>query len=253
MPVELDATKTEIILGYKTWIGKRVELQVALGETLSLGDFTTVNDNCMILGNVSIERYCLLSCNIYISSGNHWPCIFPTWLIRDQDKWIEDHVELVADYSAPVHIEEDCWIGWGVFIKRGIYIGRGAILGAYTVVTHDVPPYSIQVGTPNREIRKRFDFKPPRELFSMNENDWPYFYAGFLMKQEEILISKKDKILFAREVARVILDGGKFNQFSLRGKLNDYINNLILTIYCNQVELGSVDIKEHFFFRGNYG
>lgn len=54
-------------------------------------------------------------------------------------------------------IENDVWIGERALIKDGVHIGNGAIIGAGTIVTHDVPPYAIVVGNPGRIIRYRFD------------------------------------------------------------------------------------------------
>ena len=47
------------------------------------------------------------------------------------------------------------WIGWGVLIKGGVTIGNGAVIGARSVVTKDVPPYTIVGGVPAKVIGKR--------------------------------------------------------------------------------------------------
>ncbi len=54
-------------------------------------------------------------------------------------------------------IGNDVWIGSHALIKGGITIGHGAVIGAYTIVTKDVEPYSVMVGNPGKVIRKRFD------------------------------------------------------------------------------------------------
>ena len=54
-------------------------------------------------------------------------------------------------------IGNDVWIGQNAVILPGVHIGDGAIIGANSVVGSDVPPYTIVVGNPAREIRKRFD------------------------------------------------------------------------------------------------
>lgn len=53
-------------------------------------------------------------------------------------------------------IGHDVWIGAGAFIKRGVKIGDGAVVAAHALVTRDVPPYSIVVGTPAKVVRLRF-------------------------------------------------------------------------------------------------
>ena len=54
------------------------------------------------------------------------------------------------------HSEPDVWIGQGAFLKAGISVGTGAIIGARATVLKDVPPYAIMVGTPARVARLRF-------------------------------------------------------------------------------------------------
>lgn len=53
-------------------------------------------------------------------------------------------------------IGHDVWIGVGAFVKRGVRIGDGAVIAAHALVTRDVPPYAVVVGTPARTLRMRF-------------------------------------------------------------------------------------------------
>ncbi len=53
-------------------------------------------------------------------------------------------------------VGNDVWIGYRAALLPGVKIGDGAIIGAYAVVTKDVPPYAIVGGNPAREIRQRF-------------------------------------------------------------------------------------------------
>ena len=57
----------------------------------------------------------------------------------------------------PIKIENDVWIGIQSLILDGVTIGDGAVIGARTVVTKDVPPYAIVVGSPARIIKYRFN------------------------------------------------------------------------------------------------
>ena len=62
---------------------------------------------------------------------------------------------------APLIIEDDVWIGHGVIITPGCkLIGRGAVVGAGSIVTKDVDRYSVVVGNPGEKLRDRF----PRDL-----------------------------------------------------------------------------------------
>jgi phosphonate metabolism protein (transferase hexapeptide repeat family) len=55
-----------------------------------------------------------------------------------------------------VHIGNDTWIGHGVVIMPGVRVGNGAVIGSNSVVTKDVPAYSIVAGAPAKVVRQRF-------------------------------------------------------------------------------------------------
>ncbi|MDA7870457.1 hypothetical protein N9Z58_01205 [bacterium] len=55
-----------------------------------------------------------------------------------------------------VVIQDDVWVGLGAIIMDGVTIGEGSIIGAGSVVTKDVPPYTISAGCPAKKIRDRF-------------------------------------------------------------------------------------------------
>ncbi|BCW49580.1 hypothetical protein StoSoilB13_19220 [Arthrobacter sp. StoSoilB13] len=73
------------------------------------------------------------------------PMIHSTW-VGDRD---EDNLDRVD-------IENDAWIGASAIVLGGVTVGEGAVVGAGSVVTKDVEPYSIVVGNPARMIGKRF-------------------------------------------------------------------------------------------------
>lgn len=54
---------------------------------------------------------------------------------------------------APIIIEPDVWLGAGVVVLPGVRIGRGAIVGANSVVTRDVPPLHVVAGQPAKTVR----------------------------------------------------------------------------------------------------
>ncbi|MBK9292954.1 MAG: hypothetical protein IPM57_00660 [Oligoflexia bacterium] len=55
--------------------------------------------------------------------------------------------------TAPVIIEDHAWINFGVGILKGVKIGEGAIVGAMSLVTKDVPPYTLVAGNPAQIIK----------------------------------------------------------------------------------------------------
>ena len=66
-------------------------------------------------------------------------------------------------------IGSDVWIGDNSFIKKGVTIGHGAIVGAASFVTRDVKPFSVVVGNPARHVRYRFE---PQIVSELMELQW---------------------------------------------------------------------------------
>lgn len=66
-----------------------------------------------------------------------------------------------------VCIGSDVWIGANVTVRPGVRIGDGAIVGANSVVTGDIPPYAIYAGCPARLIRYRFTEEEIEKLLKM--------------------------------------------------------------------------------------
>lgn len=59
-----------------------------------------------------------------------------------------------VEFGHPIRIEDDCWLGSNVTVLPGVTVGRGSTIGAGSVVTRDIPPYSVAVGVPARVIKK---------------------------------------------------------------------------------------------------
>lgn len=72
-----------------------------------------------------------------------------------------------------ITIGSDVWIGRDAILLGGITIGHGAIVGAYSVVAKDVPPYAVVVGNPIQVIRYRFDAPTVAALLALTWWDWP--------------------------------------------------------------------------------
>ncbi|MEL6926725.1 MAG: CatB-related O-acetyltransferase [Bacteroidota bacterium] len=70
-------------------------------------------------------------------------------------------------------IGNDVWIGHRATIMPGVTIGDGAIIAMGSVVTRDVPPYTIVGGNPAKEIRKRFSEAQIESLLQLKWWDWP--------------------------------------------------------------------------------
>lgn len=58
-----------------------------------------------------------------------------------------------VEFGHPIFIEDDCWIGANAVILPGVRIGKGTTIGAGSIVTKDIPPFSVAIGAPCR-VRK---------------------------------------------------------------------------------------------------
>lgn len=121
--------------------------------------------------DTEIGSFCSLGMRVVLGHGIH-PLNFlstsPYFYLDDllyKNKEMNSHHEFLD--LPPIKIGHDVWIGDGVFIKNGVHVGSGAIIGARSVVTKDVPPYSIVVGVPACVIKYRFNKEIISELLAL--------------------------------------------------------------------------------------
>jgi len=121
--VLINANRGFVSIGHGSWVGP--------GSVISGNGGVDIGENVMIASH----------CAINTVSHNYCRTDIP---MRDQG--------LSCD---PVLIGDDVWIGIGAIILQGIRIGHGSIIGAGAVVTRDIPPFSIAMGTPARVTGNR--------------------------------------------------------------------------------------------------
>lgn len=170
-------------LGDACYIGNNVE--ISPDSKIIIGNKSSIQHRSTILGDVEIGKYCLFSYNVYISSGQHNFDVAPHVNIKDQDFMAMQNSENSGLHNK-VYIGDDCWVGTNVVIMRGITIGKGAIIGANTLVTRDVEPYTILSGSPGKVIARRLNFIPPKKISYLIEEELPYFYSGFSTSLSEM-------------------------------------------------------------------
>lgn len=111
--------------------------------------------------NTKIGSFCSIGERCILGHGEH-PISYLTtspYFYFDKLGYKSEYIKSHNEYwnSEPIEICNDVWIGDSVFIKNGTKISNGAIVGAYSVVTKNVPPFAIVAGNPARIIRYRFD------------------------------------------------------------------------------------------------
>lgn len=110
-----------------------------VGDQVVFGSNDCVN--CYL--DVEIGNDCILADDVYIGDFDH----------RSSDTSVPIRKQGIV--TMPVQVEDDCWIGAKASIMRGVRVERGSVIGANSVVTHDVPAYSVAAGNPARVIRSR--------------------------------------------------------------------------------------------------
>jgi acetyltransferase-like isoleucine patch superfamily enzyme len=144
--VEIYARKGygRLVLGRFVHLGVDTALRCHEG-TLSLGDKSVlargVSINCYL--DVEIGDCALIADNVYISDFDH--------NFADPDIPIKDQ----GIAKSRVRIGRDVWLGTKVTVTRGVRIGEGSVVGANSVVTHDLPAYSVAAGVPACVLKDR--------------------------------------------------------------------------------------------------
>lgn len=132
-----------VFVGPGSWLhveGDATGVALEIGDGSSIGAYSTVS----AVSSVRIGRRVLTARHIYISDHSH-EFSDPEVAVRDQG----------VDRIMPVEIGDGAWLGEGVIVCPGVRIGRGAVIGANSVVLADVPDYGVAVGSPARVTRVR--------------------------------------------------------------------------------------------------
>jgi putative colanic acid biosynthesis acetyltransferase WcaF len=102
-----------------------------------IGDYCWIGDNATLysVDMISIGEHSVVSQDAYLCTGTH------------------DHSDISFSLIAsPIIIEPECWIAARAFVGPGVRIGRGAVVGACSVILSDVPPATIVAGVPARTV-----------------------------------------------------------------------------------------------------
>ncbi|UCJ10232.1 acyltransferase [Chitinophaga pendula] len=109
---------------------------------VTIGDHVRVGIGNVIIGPVTIGNHVIMAQNIVVSALNHG--------------YTDPHtpISLQPCTTGEIVIGEDSWIGANAVITAGVHIGKHAVVAGGSVVTKDVPPYTIVAGNPARIIKQ---------------------------------------------------------------------------------------------------
>ena len=134
-----------IDIGDHSFVGKHT-MMLAKPGSIHLGRACNISSHCRIATQttVTVGESVLIAAYVYIGPGNH--------NIGDADRPI---MEQGMQKQGGVHIGDNVWIGTRATILDGVSIGSGAVVGAHSLVTSDVPENAIVAGVPAKVIRYR--------------------------------------------------------------------------------------------------
>lgn len=123
----------------------------SIAKDLKMGPFGFIASGASIPPHVEMGKYVIIGPDLLVTGNDHrfdQPGNATIFSGRPDPK--------------PCIIEDDVWIGARVTILTGNRIGRGSIIATGSIVTHDVPPYSIMAGVPAKPIKQRFEGEAAR-------------------------------------------------------------------------------------------
>ncbi|MBW4633846.1 MAG: acyltransferase [Iphinoe sp. HA4291-MV1] len=129
--------------------GVAIERNVSIGclenSYIEIGQETFIGPSVCIAGpgDIRIGKRCLIASHSGIYANNH--------NFADPIK----SIKYQGITRKGIVIEDDCWLGHGVTVLDGVTIGQSSVIGAGTVVTKDIPPFSVAMGSPAKVIKTR--------------------------------------------------------------------------------------------------
>jgi len=157
--------KAKIMLFMKKLLLKKKSVIIhhhSVFSGVSFGGKATIEPFCRLVGDPIIE----IGDNFYLNVGCHLlgeiyigndVIVGPKTIIWGRDHGIARN-ELIRQQlhrKEPIVIGNDVWIGANVTVLKGVRIGDGAVIGAGSVVTKDIPDYCVAVGNPAKVVKKR--------------------------------------------------------------------------------------------------
>lgn len=172
-----------------------------------VGNYTYGNIDVYHSGNgdekLIIGSYCSIAPNVtFLLASEHFYKGLSTYPFKVKFLGYENE----AGSKGSIIVEDDVWIGYGTTIFSGVKIGQGAVIGAGSIVTKDVPPYAIVAGNPAKILKYRFEPQIIEKLccfdFSMMgkeavQNLSTYLYTEITVDNvDEILNTLNNKVNF---------------------------------------------------------
>lgn len=122
---------------------------------IKIGNNCFINTSTFIgaMDSIHIGNYVITATNVRIFDNNNHPTDSESRIKMCTDGFHNENWEWKFSDHKPVVIEDNVWIGEYSAVLKGVTIGRGSIVASHSVVTKDVPPYSIVAGNPAKVVK----------------------------------------------------------------------------------------------------
>lgn len=126
-----------------------IDFRCEYGRNIHIGNEVIINMNCTFLdnGNIFIGNKVMIAPDVKIYTATH-----ALQLSERMPERQHPRASICATIAHPVRIEDGAWIGGGTVILPGVTVGTQAVIGAGSVVVHDIPAHAVAVGNPCRVI-----------------------------------------------------------------------------------------------------
>ncbi|MBR0843869.1 acyltransferase [Bradyrhizobium liaoningense] len=152
-----------LVIGKSSYISGTYVFERGIGQ-ITIGDQTFIGSGSLFIcaqqKGISIGNHVLISWGCTVSDTNAHSLDanvrrhdVADWLRSAREGKTGAYKNWEGVKSAPIVIEDDAWLGFGVVILKGVTIGAGAVVGARSVVTRDVAPNTVVAGNPARVMR----------------------------------------------------------------------------------------------------
>jgi virginiamycin A acetyltransferase len=195
---ELNTIGNSVAIGKDAFIkGSKITGKVSLGEgcriyyaqlrgNITLGRYTSVwgpyTDLQTSIHRIVIGNFCSIARHVTFQEYNHDISRFTTYFIEQNLLGNAKALEVVS--KGDIELGHDVWIGAHCVILSGVKIGTGSVIAANSVVTENIPPYSIAGGVPAKVIKPRFNEEVVAKLL---QSEWWNWSVERLKKDRGIL------------------------------------------------------------------
>ena len=166
------------------------------GNSLRTMNPTILTEGARVFGSfVKLENYAQVAQNVHFYQVDNHPSVRDRKLVSNIEGAFIGIKGYDGNYKGPIVVQSDAWIGEFSNIMGGVTIGYGAIVGAFSVVDNDVPPYAVVHG--NRATIRGYRFTPKQieALLRIKWWEWPRekILGNKDMLDIETFISKYDR------------------------------------------------------------